>query len=97
MNPSGTSERLLIYLRTLAGNPRPGGHLDVRWRTATRGMGRRFVPARDTSAVACLIAQLGWTFTSGGASNTHRISTLRARIPSSPGSKITVLLTPAFT
>jgi hypothetical protein len=58
MNPSGTSEHLLIFLRTLARNPGPGEHLDVRWRTATGGMRRRFVPARDTAAAAGLIARL---------------------------------------
>jgi hypothetical protein len=58
MNPSGTSEHLLIYLRTLAGNPTPGERLDVRWRTATGGMRRRFIPARDTAAAAGLITRL---------------------------------------
>jgi hypothetical protein len=58
MSPSGTSEHLLIYLRTLAGNPRPGEYFDVRWRTATGGMRRRSIPARDTAAAAGLIAQL---------------------------------------
>jgi CHC2 zinc finger len=58
MNPSGTSEHLLIYLRTLAGSPRPGEYFDVRWRTATGGMRRRFIPARDIAAAAGLITQL---------------------------------------
>jgi hypothetical protein len=56
MNPSGTSEHLLIYLRTLARSPRPAEHFDVRRRTATGGMRRRFIPARDTAAAAGLIA-----------------------------------------
>jgi hypothetical protein len=58
MNPSGTSEHLLIYLQTLAGNATPAECFDVRWRTAPGGMRRRFVPARDTAAAAGLIAQL---------------------------------------
>jgi hypothetical protein len=58
MNPSGTSEHLLIYLRTLAGIPRPAEYFDVRWRTATGGMRRRFIQARDTAAAAGLITQL---------------------------------------
>lgn len=57
MNPSGTSEHLLIYLRTLAGSPTRGEHFDVRWR-ATGGMRRRFIPARDTHAAAGLITRL---------------------------------------
>ncbi len=58
MNPSGNSEHLLIYLRTLAGNPRPGEYFDVRWRIAAGRMGRRFIPARDTAAAAGLITGL---------------------------------------
>jgi hypothetical protein len=58
MNSSGTSEHLLIYLQTLAGNPTPAECFDVRWRTATGGMRRRFVSARDTAAAAGLISRL---------------------------------------
>jgi hypothetical protein len=58
MNPSGTSEHLLIYLQTLAANPGPSDYFDVRWRTASAGMGRRFIPARDTAAAAGLITRL---------------------------------------
>jgi CHC2 zinc finger len=58
MNPSGTSEHLLIYLQTLAGNPTPAGCFDVRWRTAPGEMCRRFIPARDTVAAAGLLARL---------------------------------------
>jgi CHC2 zinc finger len=58
MNPSGNNEHLIIYLRTLAGNPTPGEHFDVRWSTATGGMRRRFIPAQDIAAAAGLIARL---------------------------------------
>jgi hypothetical protein len=58
MNPSGTNEHLLIYLLTLAGNPRPREYFDVRWRTAAGGMGRRFISARDSAAAAGLITRL---------------------------------------
>jgi hypothetical protein len=58
MNPSHTNEDLLIYLQTLAGNPMPAGCFDVRWRTATGGMRRRFIPARDTAAAVGLITGL---------------------------------------
>jgi hypothetical protein len=60
MNPSGTSEHLLIYLRTLARSRTPAEYFDVRWRIAMGGMGRRFIPARETAAAAGLISGLAY-------------------------------------
>jgi hypothetical protein len=53
---------LLIYLRTLAGEPKLGQCFDVRWKTLTGGMHRRFVSALRIGETARLITRMAsWT------------------------------------
>jgi hypothetical protein len=53
---------LLVYLRTLAGNPKPGQFFDVRWKTLTGGMHRRFVSALRIGETARVITRMAsWT------------------------------------
>jgi hypothetical protein len=52
------SEELLIYLRMLAGEAKPGQFLDVRWRASDGGMRRRFVSALRIHDAARLITRL---------------------------------------
>jgi hypothetical protein len=58
MSQSQYGEDLLVYLRMLAGEPRPGQFLDVRWATPAGGMRRRFVSALRVEIAARLITSL---------------------------------------
>ena len=49
---------LIVYLRTLAGEPEPGQFLDVRWATPGGGMSRQFLSALHINDAARLIMRL---------------------------------------
>jgi hypothetical protein len=51
-------EDLLVYLHTLAGKPKPGQCFDVRWKTLTGAMHRRFVSALCIDETARLITRM---------------------------------------
>lgn len=53
---------LLTYLRTLAGQPKQNQCFDVRWKTLTGAMHRRFVPAGQIGETARVITRMAsWT------------------------------------
>jgi hypothetical protein len=53
---------LLVYLHTLAGKPKLGQCFDIRWKTLTGGMHRRFVSALRIGETARLITRMAsWT------------------------------------
>jgi hypothetical protein len=62
MTDIGPHDDLLIYLRTLAGTPKPAQCFDVRWKTLTGAMHRRFVSAPCIDEIARLITRMAsWT------------------------------------
>jgi RepB DNA-primase from phage plasmid/CHC2 zinc finger len=49
---------LLVYMSTLAGEPKPGHFFDIRWATRTGAMKRRFVSARRVQDAVRLVTRL---------------------------------------
>jgi hypothetical protein len=62
MTETCPQDDLTVYLRTLAGKPKPGQCFDVRWKTLTGAMHRRFVSASHIGETARVVTRMApWT------------------------------------